>query len=99
MSSGPVWALTGLLFSAGFATLVLRRQLLAMLLGVELMVNAVNIALVYHAGLFADAEAMAAVLLILAVAAAEAVVGLSLIVELSRAGAAAETQALRALKG
>jgi NADH-quinone oxidoreductase subunit K len=94
-----VWVVTGLLFLIGLAMVVLRRQLLAMLLGLELMVSSVNISLVYHAGLFSDAQAMAAVLLIIAIAAAEAVVGLTLILDLYRSGGEVDTALLRELRG
>lgn len=94
-----IWTTTGLLFAGGLAMVVLRRQLLAMLLGVELMLAAVNVALVHHAGLFSDAEAMAAVAIILAVAAAEAVVGLSLILRVLRAGRGVDAGALTELRG
>ena len=94
-----VWAVTALLFLAGTTMLVLRRQLLAMLLGLELMISAVNISLVYHAGLFSDAQALAAALLIIAVAAAEAVVGLSLILDLHKSGGPVDSTFLRELRG
>ena len=90
---------TGLLFAAGLAMVVLRRQLLAMLLGVELMLAAVNVALVHYAGLFSDAQAMAAVAIIIAVAAAEAVVGLSLILRVLRAGGGVDAGELSELRG
>lgn len=94
-----VWGVTLLLFLAGLAMVVLRRQLLAMLLGLELMVSSVNVSLVYHAGIFDDAQALAAVLIIIAVAAAEAVVGLTLILDLYESGAEADTTLLRELRG
>ena len=94
-----VWVVTGLLFSAGLSVVVLRRQLLAMLLGVELMVAAVNVALVHQACLLSDAEALAAVALIIAVAAAEAVVGLSLILRARRAGLGLDAADLSELRG
>lgn len=97
--SGPIWATTILVFFGGLSMVILRRQLLAMLLGLELMISAVNIALVYHAGLFGDAQGFAAALLILAVAAAEAVVGLSLILQLHRAGKPVDAAALTELRG
>ncbi len=56
-----VWLTTGSLFTIGLAVVTFRRQLLAMLLGLELMLAAVNVALVHHAGLFDDAEALAVV--------------------------------------
>jgi NADH:ubiquinone oxidoreductase subunit K len=94
-----VWAAALLLFLAGLAMVVLRRQLLAMLLGVELMISAVNISLVYHAGLFDDAQALAAALIVIAVAAAEAVVGLTLILDLFESGSEADTTVLKELRG
>ena len=89
----------GLIFLCGAAILVLRRQLLIMLLGLELMVNAVNVGLVYTAGRLQDGAGMAAALLIVAVAAAEAVVGLSLIIRLHQAGRGAESSSVMELKG
>ncbi len=94
-----VWIVASLLFFAGLATVLLRRQLLAMLLGLELMISAANISLVYHAGLFSDAQALAAVLLVIAIAAAEAVVGLTLIVDVYESGLPADASELRELRG
>ncbi len=97
--SAAIWAITGVLFAAGLAMAVLRRQLLAMLLGVELMLAAVNVSLVHSAGLFSDAQAMAAVAIVIAVAAAEAVVGLSLILRALRTGRGVEAGAYTELRG
>lgn len=94
-----IWTTTAFLFAAGLALVVLRRQLLAMLLGVELMVAAVDVALVHQAAAFADASAMAAVAIVIAVAAAEAVVGLSLILRVLRAGRGVDAGALSELRG
>ena len=94
-----VWGLSGALFVTGFAAVVLRRQLLAMLLGLELMTNAANVALAYYARVYASPAALAAVFLLLAVAACEAVVGLSLILALNRLEGAWETDAMKELKG
>jgi NADH-quinone oxidoreductase subunit K len=97
--NAAVWAIVGFLFMAGLAMTVLRRQLLAMLLGVELMIAAVNVALVHYAGLFSDAQALAAVAVLIAVAAAEAVVGLSLILRVLRAGRGVDAGQLAELRG
>ena len=94
-----IWAATGGLFACGLAMVVLRRQLLAMLLGVELMLAAVNVAIVHHAVLFSDAQAMAAVAVLIAVAAAESVVGLSLILRVLRSGKGVEAGGLTELRG
>jgi NADH-quinone oxidoreductase subunit K len=97
--TAALWSLTAALFAAGLSMVVLRRQLLAMLLGVELMLAAVNVALVHHAALYSDPGAMAAVALVIAVAAAEAVVGLSLILRVLRAGRGVDAGGLRDLRG
>ena len=61
------------------------------------MISAANVVLVHHAALFSDPEGFSAVLLIIAVAAAEAVVGLTLILKLLEAGKTAETASLEEL--
>jgi NADH-quinone oxidoreductase subunit K len=102
--SALIWGVSGLLFFLGFAALVLRRQLLAMFLGLELMVVAAALALGHEAGLASgaagrSAEGFVAVLLVLAVAAAEAVVGLTLILRVHWSGRPAETDSLQELRG
>lgn len=94
-----VWATSSILFLAGAACLVLRRQLLAMILGLELMVNAANVNLVYYAAQRNDPAGLAIALLVIAVAAAEIVVGFSLILSLNRRGEAGETGEIRDLAG
>lgn len=94
-----VWAVCFALFAAGLSLLILRRELLAMLLGLELMVNAANIGVVYGASLTGDALGLSAALLIIAVAAAEAVIGLSLILRVYQSGRSPESDVLRELRG
>jgi NADH-quinone oxidoreductase subunit K len=97
--SAAVWTVSALLFLLGLAAVVLRRQLLAMFLGIELMVVAAALALGQEAGRAGLADGLAAVLLVLAVAAAEAVVGLTLVLRVHWSGRPAEADALRELKG
>ena len=97
--TAAAWGATGALFSMGLAMVVLRRQLLAMLLGLELMLAAVNVSLVRQAGLLGDGHGLAAVALVIAVAAAEAVVGLALILKVHRAGGGEDSGALTELRG
>lgn len=94
-----IWIVSSLLFLCGLAAVVLRRQLLAMLLGLEVMIVAVNVGLVYYSNIFSDPAGLAAVLLIIAVAAAEAVVGLSLILRLYKTGRPSESGAIGELRG
>jgi NADH-quinone oxidoreductase subunit K len=102
--SALIWTSSGLLFFLGLAALVLRRQLLAMFLGLELMVVAAALALGCAAGLASGAagrpaEGFVAALLMLAVAAAEAVVGLTLVLRVHWSGRPAEADALQELRG
>ena len=74
-----------LLFVIGLATVLIRRSLLIQFMGVELVLNAANVALLAFAR-FRDGDVHATTfyLFILAVAACEAAVGLALIVGLYR---------------
>jgi len=94
-----VWSVSALLFLLGLAAVVLRRQLLAMFLGLELMVLAGALALGQQAGRLGQVEGFVAALLALAVAAAEAVVGLTFILRVHWSGRPAETGSLEDLKG
>ena len=97
--SAAVWTVSALLFIMGLAAVVLRRQLLAMFLGIELMVVAAVLALGYEAGRAGLAEGLVAALLVLAVAAAEAVVGLTLVLRVHWSGLPTEADALKELRG
>ncbi len=74
-----------LLFAIGLAAVLLRRTLLLQFMGVELMLNAANVALLafarYRGG---DLQGTVFYLFIIAVAACEAAVGLALIIGLFR---------------
>ena len=74
-----------LLFVIGLATVLLRRSLLMQFMGVELMLNAANVALLAFARFRGgDVEGTAFYLFIIAVAACEAAVGLAIVVALFR---------------
>lgn len=77
---GHVLVLAGLLFLTGLFCTVTRRNLIMMLLGVEIMLNASTVALIGAALRWQNMEGHAFVLFILAVAAAEVSIGLGLIV-------------------
>ena len=70
-----------------------------MILGVELIVNAANVALVYYAVRFHDARALVVALLVVTLAAAEAVVGISLVLTMYRKHGITETGEARSLAG
>jgi NADH:ubiquinone oxidoreductase subunit K len=78
--------LSGLLFAIGTFGFLARRNAISMLMSVELMLNAVNLAIVafgsFVEGLRADGSVIA--IMVMAVAAAEATVGLSIVIAIFR---------------
>jgi len=86
------------LFSIGTATVLMRRNAIIVFMGVELMLNATNLALVtfsrIHGGL--DGQVMA--LFVMVVAAAEVVVGLAIIMAIFRARRSASVDDANLLK-
>lgn len=76
--------LAGLLFAVGFFGVLLRRNTLVIFMGLELMLNAVNIALVAFSRYNNTMDGNLFVFFIITVAAAEVAVGLAIIVALYR---------------
>ncbi len=72
------------LFSIGAVGLLVRRNPLVMFMCVELMLNAVNISFVAFSTALRDLSGQTAVFFVLVVAAAEVVVGLSIVVAVLR---------------
>lgn len=77
---GHILILAGILFLMGIFCAVVRRNLIMILLGVEIMLNAASITFVGAALRWHQLEGQIFVLFILAVAATEVSVGLALIV-------------------
>jgi NADH-quinone oxidoreductase subunit K len=72
------------LFAVGGAGALLHRHPVAMLMAVEIMLNAANLLIVLGARVRGQADAEAAALIVLVLAAAEAVIGLALALALFR---------------
>jgi NADH-quinone oxidoreductase subunit K len=101
---GDYLIVSGMLFTIGFAGVMLRRNIIIILMSLELMFNAANLSLVafsrfrvqpnglpnYHAQVF--------VFFIIAVAAAEVAVGLAIIVALFRARQTTHVEDIASLK-
>jgi NADH-quinone oxidoreductase subunit K len=77
---GHVLLLAGIIFVLGIFCAVVRRNLIMIVLGIEIMLNAVSIAFVGAAARWYDLDGQTFVLFILAVAATEVSVGLAIIV-------------------
>jgi NADH-quinone oxidoreductase subunit K len=90
---------SGLLFSIGAMGVMLRRSPLIVLLSLEIMLNAANLAFVGFARLYGDMDGQIFALAVMAVAASEVVVGLGLIVAIARRRLALDVDTMTELKG
>lgn len=87
------------LFAIGSAGALLHRHPVALLMAIEVMLNAANLLLVLGARVRGGPEAQAAALIVLALAAAEAVVGLGLALLLFRRRAEPDIEQAAELRG
>ncbi len=76
--------LSGVVFLTGIVGVLIRRNIIAILLSVELMLNATNINFVAFSDYFRDLGGQVFVFFALTVAAAEVAVGLAIIIALHR---------------
>lgn len=98
--------LAALLFTAGLYGVLSRRNMIMILMCLELMLNAVNIALVTYsrhwagqgAGLIGAHSGQFFTLMVMAVAAAEVGIGLAIIVAIYRHSRTADADAVQELK-
>jgi len=91
--------LSAMVFSIGATGLLVRRNPLVMFMCVELMLNAVNISFVAFGAELNDVGGQIAVFFVLVVAAVEDVVGLALVVAITRRRADATVDDLSVLRG
>ncbi len=90
---------SALLFSIGTLGVLLRRSPLIVLLSLEIMLNSANLALISLSRLHGDHDGQIFALAVMAVAASEVVVGLGLIVAVSRRKLVLDVDRFRALRG
>ena len=79
-----VIALSAILFAIGTVGALSRRNLVVILMSIELMLNAANVAFLSFARAWASVEGHVMVLMVIAVAAAEVAVGLGIVIALFR---------------
>ena len=91
--------LSSLLFAIGASGILLRRSPIVILLCLELMLNAGNLALVAFSRMVGNAEGQIFALVVMVVAACEVVVGLGLIVAIFRRKLPLNVDDLRELRG
>ena len=92
-------ALGAILFAIGGVGLLVRRNPLVMIMCLELMLNAVTLTFVTFGRMLDDIAGQVIVFFVMVVAAAEVVIGLALIVALSRRRPDANADDLRLLRG
>lgn len=92
-------ALSAVLFAAGTAGVLLRRSALIVFMSIELMLNAVNLALITFARLHGSVDGQVLVFFVLVVAAAEVVVGLAIIVDVFRSRETVDVDDADTLRG
>ena len=87
------------LFAVGAVGVFVRRNVITVLMCVELMLNAGNLALVAFSRAWGLLEGPVFVFFVLTVAAAEAAVGLAIVIALQRQRDTLDLDAFRSLKG
>ena len=98
MPIGHYLFLSGLLFALGSAGVFLRRNVITLLLSIEIMLNAVNLTFVAAGRQFAAVDGQVIVFFVMTVAAAEAAVGLAIIIALFRHRESLNPEAFTSLK-
>jgi NADH-quinone oxidoreductase subunit K len=91
--------LSSLLFAVGAVGVLIRRSPLVILLCLELMLNAGNLALIAFARAHGDQDGQIFALIVMVVAACEVVVGLGLIVAMFRRRLPLNVDEIRELRG
>lgn len=76
--------LSAILFSTGVAAFLIKRNIITVFMSIELMLNAVNLAFVVFAHRWHQVGGQIFVLFVMVVAAAEAAVGLAIIIAVFR---------------
>lgn len=90
--------LSAVLFAIGAAGVLIRRNLIVILMSVELMLNAVNLTFIAFARSLGSMDGQVIVFFVMTVAAAEAVVGLAIIISVFRHRRTLDPQEMQLLK-
>ena len=90
--------LSAILFAIGTAGVFLRRNVITLLLSIEIMLNAVNLTFIAAGRQFAAVDGQVIVFFVMTVAAAEAAVGLAIVIALFRHRESLNPEAFTSLK-
>ncbi len=90
--------LSAVVFAIGVIGVLIRRNLIVVLMSVELMLNAVNLSFVAFSRYLGSIAGQVVVFFVMAVAAAEAVIGLAIIISVFRHRQSLDPQEMQLLK-
>ncbi len=99
MSTNWYLVVSALVFSLGAAGVLTRRSPLVVLLCIELMLNAANLALIAFSRMHGNADGQIFALVVMVVAACEVTVGLGVIVAMDRRRLPIDVDELQSLRG
>ncbi len=99
MSTNWYLVVSALVFSLGAAGVLTRRSPLVVLLCIELMLNAANLALIAFSRMHGNADGQIFALVVMVVAACEVTVGLGVIVAMYRRRLPIDVDELQSLRG
>lgn len=91
--------LAAFLFTMGMLVVLVRRDTIMILMGIELLLNAANLSLVAFSKSAGMIEGQLQVFFVITIAAAESAIGLSILVNLYRNFGSIKTQSATTLKG
>jgi len=91
--------LSAILFVVGAAGVLIRRNVLIMLMCVEMMMNAVNLTFIALSNYLHSLTGQVFVFMVMAVAAVEVAIGLAILIELNRLRATTDVDDVASLKG
>ncbi len=87
------------IFFIGLAGVLIRRNILIIIMCIELMLNAVNLTLVTYSEILNDLGGEMAVFFVIVVAAVESAIGLSLVIAVFRTLRTVDTDSIQSLRG
>ena len=99
MDIGWYLAVSALIFAIGTVGVLTRRNPLVILLCLELMLNAANLALIAFARMHGNADGQIFAIIVMVVAACEVTIGLGIIVAIHRRRLPIDVDELRELQG
>jgi NADH-quinone oxidoreductase subunit K len=94
----PFLLLSALIFALGVLGVLLRREIIAILMSIELMLNAANLAFVTFSRQFGQVDGQIYVFFVITLAAAEAATGLAIVIALFRLRGSTDADEMSLLK-